>query len=291
LVRAILHQGREDVVRGKGVEVMKGDVTVEGSLAKPFEGVDAVVHLVAVLREQRPWITYQRINVQGTANVVAAAAKAGVKHIVHVSALAAQNNPKYPYLQSKWESEQAVKAGGVPWTVFRPSIMFGPGDEFLTTLAGLVKALPVVPMPGSGDAAFSPIHVEDTSRCIAIAVREEKRRGKEYEIGGPDVLTYADMIDILKRKLGARRVKAGIPMPIMRPQVKLMEALLKRPPATSQQLQMLNVDNTADPKSVVKHFGFEPRRLEDNLDYLRDITYGEAVRIVLGRIPRRLRDH
>ena len=124
-----------------GVELAYGDVTDPPSVARAMEGVDAVVHLVAIIRE-RGRRTFDLVNRQATETVAYEARLAGVRHMVHVSAIGAQEDPAYPYLYSKWQGEQAVLRSGVVYTIIRPSLLFGEGDEFVNTLAGMVRAFP-----------------------------------------------------------------------------------------------------------------------------------------------------
>ena len=157
---------RAGVVTSYGVELAYGDILDPPSLKNAMKGVDAVAHLVAIIREKGR-STFDLINRQGVGNVVAAAREEGVRHVVHVSAIGVQENPAYPYLNSKWQGEQEVIRGGVGYTIIRPSILFGPGDEFINTLAGVVRAFPVVPVAGNGRVRFQPISVEEAGGIVS----------------------------------------------------------------------------------------------------------------------------
>ncbi|MSQ07096.1 MAG: NAD-dependent epimerase/dehydratase family protein, partial [Dehalococcoidia bacterium] len=185
-VRALVHTpGREALLPPGSVTVHQGSVSQPESLAAACWGVDAVVHLVAIIRRSKG-ASFDDVNRQGTANVVAAAkAAGGVQKLVHVSVIGAADNPALPYLQSKWQGEQAVVNSGVPYTILRPSLLFGEGDEFLNTLAGLVRVLPVVPVVGSGRNQFQPIAAEDLAKCVALALERPPLNGQTIEIGGP----------------------------------------------------------------------------------------------------------
>lgn len=290
-VRAMVHLGRERIVARPGVEVVHGSVTAPDSLRHAVERMDAVVHLVAVIRERPPDVTFQRINVEGTRAVVRAAREAGVRHLVHLSALGAQDTPPLRYLYSKWQGEQEVRSGGVPFTILRPSIVFGEGDEFFVTLAGLVRAFPIVPIAGQGANRFQPIAVTDVARCVVQCLQDARHVGHLYDIGGPELLTYDDIITLLARVLGVRRRRVHIPLPILRVQAAVIERLLARPPITTEQLRYLDIDNITDPDSVQRQFGFAPLPPSAHLTYVRQVTAVDGLKIVLGRMPRRLRDH
>ena len=129
--------------------------------------------------------TFEAINHWGARNVARAAAQAGVKHLVHVGAIGSVDDARLPYLYSKWRGEQAVMESGVPYTIIRASILFGPGDEFVNSLAGLVKAFPVATVAGNGRNRFQPIAVDEAAKCVALAVQRQGPLGQTVEIGGP----------------------------------------------------------------------------------------------------------
>ncbi len=290
-VRAVLHRpGGDRPQTGVGPEVCYADVRDAASWPRTMEGVDVVLHLVAVIRERRG-LTFERVNHQGTANVVEAARQAGVQRVVQLSAVGAANDPSFPYLQSKWRGEEAVVHGGVPYTIIRSTVLFGDGDEFITTLAGVVKASPVVPIPGDGKTQFQPLHVQDLAKCIVQALDREDLRGRTVEVGGPTYMTYEEIIDTIAKTYGIRRRNVHMPMPIMRRLVWMMEKTLPHPPATSHQLRMLAANNVTQQDAVRRMFGFTPRAMGDNIDYISRISYTDALRTLLGFAPRRMRSH
>jgi NADH dehydrogenase len=233
-----------------------------------MSGVEKVVHLVAVIRESGGQ-TFEGVIRRGTERVAAAAKLAGVKKLVYVSAIGAQDNPTYPYLHAKWWAERAVASSGIKYTILRPSIVFGEGDEFINALAGLVRYNPIVPVAGNGKAKFQPIWVEDLVTCTVACLDEDAHDGETLEVGGPEHLTYDEMLDIVKQTLGKSRLKAHVPLALMRPLAQVMEWVLPKPPVTQEQLKMLALDNTTDTDSVMRSFGVQPRRLADSLDYIK----------------------
>ena len=251
-----------------GVETVQGNVVSGQGLSQAMEGVQRVIHLVAIIRESREQ-TFRGVIRQGTERTVDAAKVAGVKKIVYVSAIGAQDNQMYPYLHAKCQAEQAVTLSGLKHTIMRPSIVFGAGDEFINALAGLVRYNPVVPVAGDGKARFQPIWVEDLVSCIAASLDEGAHDGETLEVGGPEHLTYDEMLDTVKEALGRSRLKAHIPLTVMLPLAQAMEWLLAKPPVTREQLKMLALNNTAETDSVMRNFGVQPRRLADSLDYIQ----------------------
>ena len=281
---------RAGIVTSYGVELAYGDILDPPSLKNAMKGVDAVVHLVAIIREKGR-STFDLINRQGVGNVVAAAREEGVRHVVHVSAIGVQENPAYPYLNSKWQGEQEVIRGGVGYTIIRPSILFGPGDEFINTLAGVVRAFPVVPVAGNGRVRFQPISVEEVGGIVSAVAGNPRFTGRIIEVGGPDHLSYNEILDIISRTLGVRRLKLHLSAQLMRIMTRAMEKMLPNPPATTSQLEMLSLDNVTDLDSVERNFQMKPRPLAGNIGYIRDASRLDSLRIALGFTPRRMRDH
>ena len=264
----VLARGQRPAELPSRVEAVNADVLSGEGLTEAMSGIEKAVHTVAVIRESGGQ-TFEGVIRRGTERVVAAAKLAGVKKLVHVSAIGAQDNLTYPYLHAKWWAERAVASGGIKYTILRPSIVFGEGDEFMNALAGLVRYNPIVPVAGNGRAKFQPIWVEDLVTCIVACLDEDAHDGETLEVGGPEHLTYDEMVDIVKQALGKSRIKAHVPLALMRPLAQVMEWVLPRPPVTQEQLKMLALDNTTDTDSVTRSFGVQPRRLADSLDYIK----------------------
>ncbi len=249
-VRALKDAGHEVVVvargtvrqpKGERVTFVKADVTNSAKLIEIFTGCDAVVHLVAVIREKGRQ-TFDRVNREATVRVAEAANEAKVGHFVYQSALGADPDPRFPYLVSKWSAEQAVRANGIPYTTLRPGLIFGPGDAFFTLLTRMMRIEPVIPIAGNGRTLFQPIAVQDVTRCIVLSV-ERGPSGKVHEIGGPDQMTYDEIILTIKSELGMHRKLAHVPVPMMMPLAFMMEKVLPNPPVTRDQLRMLARNN------------------------------------------------
>ncbi len=282
-VRCLVRRGspKLPLLEKMGAEICYGDVTSEASLREALRGVEKVAHLVAIIRQQGSQ-TFDNINHLGTRKVVAAARETGVEKFVHVSAIGAGNTPQFPYLYSKWQGEQEVINSGIPWVVLRPSFLFEEGEEFFASLACVIKALPVVPIVGSGKTLFQPIAISDLVRCVEMCLEEERLNNRVVTIGGAEQVTYAQVIELIMETLQTKRPKIRLPVWLMRPAVALMTWLLPHPPITSHELAMVALDNIAGLHSVEESFGFRPKSLRGNLYYLRKITYGEAIATVLG---------
>ena len=290
-VRALVHTAsRASVLSANDIEIVHGDILDPGSLLGACEGVDGVIHLVAVLREREEQ-TFHQVNYQGTRNILEAAASSGVKRIVCASTIGASADPAAPYMHSRWLAEQEVTRSPIAHTIVRFSLGFGDGDEFLNMIAAQVRLSPVVPVVGDGRAIFQPIAVEDVAKCLVAAYEKDDVAGGTIEVGGPEYFTYEEILGLVAETLGARVIKIHLPLSLLRSVAAMMAALMPRPPATRDQLMMLVRDNAAELDSVERFFGFLPRSLRDNLGYLSRIGLGDALKMNLGFMPAHIRDH
>ena len=280
--------GFEDRFPIGGLDVHYGSVSDMASLRAATYDLDAVVHLVAIIRE-RGASTFDSVNRQGTQNVATVATETGVGHFIHVSALGADSESPYPYLRSKGQGEQSVLSSGIPYSIIRPSILFGSGDEFVSTLACMIRAFPIVPIIGTGSNLLHPIAVEDVARCVAITVRDEPTMAP-VEIGGPEHLTYLDIVRILCRTLNVTRAYMPLPATFLQSSARIMEAILPSPPATREQLRMAAVPNITEQDAVYQNFHFHPKTMEGNIDFIKTITRCEGLKVALGMRPARLRN-
>ena len=254
---------------GADVELVEGDVTRPETLRGKLDGCTTVIHLVANI-EETGGATFDGVIRGGTTNVVGEAKRVGVDRFIHMSALGATHNPHFPYMEAKWQSEQVVKESGIPYTIFRPSVVFGPGDGFISVLADLVRKAPIIPVVGDGKSKFMPVSVAEVAQAFARAVDDPETIGKTYELGGAKVYTYEELLDIVAAKLGKRKRKVHLPVGVMRPAVKLAKPLPKslRPPVTEEQLRMLALDNSTNKSATPNLVGHPPLPLEDGIDYI-----------------------
>jgi NADH dehydrogenase len=263
-------RARHAALAGGTVELVEGDVTKPETLRGGIDGCHAVIHLVAII-EEGGGATFDGVIRQGTVNVVEEAKRAGAGRFLQMSAMGTLHDPHYGYYEAKWQAEQAVQASGIPWTIFRPSVIFGPGDEFVTTLAGLVKLAPVIPVVGSGKSKFQPVSVDEVALVFARALDDPTTVGQTYELGGGKTYSYEEMLDVIAAELGKRKPKLHVPVGLMMPVVKLSKGLPKslRPPVTEEQLKMLALDNATDHSATADLIGRPPLRLEDGIAYIR----------------------
>jgi NADH dehydrogenase len=265
-VRALVRDpARASRLAAWGVELATGDVTDPASLRAACEGVDAVVHLVAIIRG-RP-SDFERVMSGGTRNVVAAAQEGGVRRFVLASALGLDERSKdaVPYFAAKWEMERAVRESGLEHVIFRPSFVFGRDGGVLPTFVRLARFAPITPVVGSGRRRLQPIWVEDLAEYYALALTEQAAANRTFELGGPDAVTWDEFWERLKRVLGVRRPSLHVPIGAMRLQATLTERL-PGAPVTRDQLTMLELgDNVVTDPSAVETFKLPLVSLDEQL--------------------------
>ena len=268
VVRCLVRRGSEPDLRGvEAIERVEGDVLSRQTLEEGMAGCDAVVHLVGIIREHVPTnTTFYRVHVQGTGNVVAAAASVGVRRYIHMSALGAREGARSRYHQTKWAAEEAVHACSLPWTIVRPSVIYGRGDGFVSLLVWVVRRLPVVPLIVGG--RLQPVPVEQVAQGVARALSRPSAVKQTYEVGGPDRVTLGELVDLIGKVLGRRRIlKFNVPRVVVRVATRALHRLPYFP-LTPDQLLMLEEDNVCDPAPFFSTFGLAPLPLATGLRQL-----------------------
>ena len=234
------------------VEAVAGDVLDPASFANAASGREALVHLVGIIHEKGRQ-TFDRMHREAAANAVAAAGSAGALRLLHMSAMGSSEDSPSEYGRSKAAGEKAVRASGLDWTIFRPSIIFGPGDGFVSLLAPIVRHNPgFIPVIGPGTTRFQPVSVYDVARLFADALEKPETTGQTYEVGGPDVFTLNDIYREIAAAVGKpRKPLLHLPLWYGRLLAAGFEWLARRgviesPPLTRDQLRSLSRDNAAD---------------------------------------------
>lgn len=266
-VRALVREGSEDKLAVlEKVEVHSGDVTAADSLKGAMAGCDAVIHLVGIIREfPGRGITFEKLHVEATANVLQAAAAQGVQRYLHMSANGAQAQGTTDYHRTKWQAEELVRNSALDWTILRPSLIFGKGSEFVIMLAELIRRLPVVPVFGDGQYRMQPVTVEQVAATFVRALAMPETVGATYLLGGGESYSYNEILDLTGRALGKAEVcKVRQPLFMIRPMVKMLQGFEKFP-ITGDQLTMLIEGNVCDPEAWAKTFGLQPLSYADGI--------------------------
>ncbi|MFW8625964.1 complex I NDUFA9 subunit family protein [Deinococcus sp. ME38] len=250
-----------DVGGARGVKL---DVTDPGSVQRAVGQADpqVVVHLVGIIAEKGDQ-TFTRVHVDGTRNVLAATPR-GARY-VHMSALGAREDSASGYSSSKAKAEALVRASGLNWTIFQPSLIFGPGDDFFgRVLRELVSAAPVVPQIGNGRFPFRPVSVQDVAQAFALAAGSDLGAGQTFALTGPQEFTFRELLELELGALGRKKPIVPVPLPLMDLAVPLMQ-VLPSPPITRHQYAMLKEGNTAPNEPARTLFDLPMRRLPDDL--------------------------
>ena len=253
-----------DALHAKGCRVIRGDITRPETLKDVFlPGAGAIViHLVGII-EEKGTATYRAIHVEGTRNLVEEAKRAGIRHFFYQSALGADKTSWSGYLKTKAEAEEIVMQSGIPFTIFRPSLMIGPWDGFTRKMVDVIKLSPVIPLPGEGRAKFQPIYIRDWLQCLDKVIEDPEAHSGIFDIGGPEHLTFREIIEKLATALGRNKITFSIPMGLMKFSSVLLETLKVKSPVSTDQLRLLEQDNICDVSAVEQRFGFTPKRFDD----------------------------
>jgi len=251
------------------LEVEAGDVLQPDSLARALSGIETVIHLVGII-SQVGESTFESIHVRGTNNVLDAAKQAGVRLFVHMSALGTRPNARSLYHQTKWTAEEKVRQSGLDYTIFRPSIIFGPRDQFARLFAKISRFSPIVPIIGDGRARSQPVAVEVVALAFVRSLTEFAARGQTLDLCGPETLTFNELIAQILESLGRKRLKIHIPMGIAQAQAGVLEwtfpKLLRRaPPLNRDQLIMLQEDNVGESAKATELFNLPSVRFREGI--------------------------
>jgi NADH dehydrogenase len=256
LVRCLVRPGSERALKGfESIDRVPGDVLHPDGLVPSAEGCAAIVHLVGIIREHRSRaVTFERLHVQATGNMLTVARNAGIKRYVHMSALGTRPEARSAYHRTKWQAEEAVRASGLDWTIFRPSIIFGSGDEFISMLASMIRRAPIVPVLGDGQYRLQPIPVEQVAEGFARSLRLAASVGQTYEVAGPDALRFVDILDQIAAAMGRPRPrKLHVPLGPVRLAARTL-GWLPWFPVTSDQIAMLEAESVTDPRRFFADF-------------------------------------
>jgi NADH dehydrogenase len=259
-VRAISRAGGRRDGWGASVTAHAADVETGDGLADALRGVEALVHLVAIPRESGGR-RLDQVNVGGVRNMVTAATAAGVRRVVHLSALGVVEDPELRYLSSKWRGEQIVRESGLEWVVLRPSVLFGEGDGFF----GLIKTTltwwspGVVAIPGDGSARFQPLSVDDLAIAVERSLVDVDRAGSVYELGGPQYVTYREIVDRVMAATGKRRLKLNLPVPIIGAITAVTDRVLPIFPVSRDQVRSMRRPNYTELDAFERAFGVRAR--------------------------------
>jgi NADH dehydrogenase len=252
-----------------GAEIHIGNVLDAESLRGALKEIDAVIHLVGIISEVGQ-STFENIHVRGIRNVVAAAKEQGIKRFVYMSALGTRANAVSRYHKTKWEAEEIVRGSGLDYTIFRPSLIFGPRDMFVNLFAKIIRRSPVVPILGRRDAKFQPVAIETVADAFVKSLTEPGAINQTFDLAGPEIFTMSEIIDQILAMMRRKRLKVHIPAVMARIQAAFLEFLYpiilrKAPPLNRDQLIMLMEDNVGNAQPANELFGLRQVPFRDGI--------------------------
>jgi NADH dehydrogenase len=265
---AVRHPERASFLAKAGkagqITTVYADVWIEASVGPAVNGADAVVNTVGHYVE-RGNATFEAIHGQGAMHVARASAMAGVDRLVHISGIGADPGSESPYVRARAVGERLVREAFPGVTILRPSVMFGPEDEFFNQLAALARGMPVLPLFGSGAVKLQPVYVGDVAEAVAKALVTEGAQGGIYELGGPRAYTYKTLLQLLLKQLGRKRLLLPFPYFAWELLAALMAPLPNRP-ISRDQVILMKFDNVVGSQALgFSDLGIVPRPVEDVL--------------------------
>jgi uncharacterized protein YbjT (DUF2867 family) len=237
------------------------DLKSEPALAEVLAGSHAVINLIGILYETKRQ-KFEEIQGELPGRIGRAAAAAGVRRIVQISAIGADPTSKSAYARSKAQGEEAVRAAFADAAIIRPSIVVGPEDGFFNRFAAMARLLPALPLIGGGETRFQPVWVGDVASAIVEALERDDARGETFELGGPKVYSFAELMRYMLKVIGRRRLLVPLSFGLAELQARVLE-LLPVPPLTRDQVELLKVDNVVAPDArTLADLGITPTPIE-----------------------------
>ncbi len=251
------------------IEVVRADISDEPSVARAVDGAAWVVNTVGHYVE-KPGATFDGIHGQGALHVARQAKRAGAERLIHVSGLGADPVSDSAYVRARAKGESFVGEAFEGVTVLRPSVIFGPDDAFLSRLAGMARHAPILPLFGDGGTRLQPVFVEDVAEACVKALDDPKTRSRTYELGGPRVYTYRELLRSAVERTGRRPPAIPVPFPVWDALAAAM-TLLPDPPLTRDQVKLMKRDNVVGEGAwTMNDLDIRPVALEDVLTHCID---------------------
>jgi uncharacterized protein YbjT (DUF2867 family) len=248
-----------------GIEQIAVDANDQRSVEAAVASADGVVNAISLYVEHGT-DTFHSLHVETAAKVARASRQAGIKRFVHVSGIGANTASPSPYIRSRGDGEAAVQTAFPGAVIVRPAAMFGPDDAFLTTILRLLRSMPAYPMFGNGRTRLQPVYVDDVGAAIAEILRQSQKPYPVYELAGPQIYSYEELLRTIARIAGLRPVLMRLPFTFWNALAGVAE-LLPQVPLTRNQVELMRIDTTASERLPgFRALGISPRSLEDELE-------------------------
>jgi len=266
--------------KGVPVEVSVVSLNDERGVRAALRGVDHIYHLASAASQGRQG-SLLSTDIEGTRMLANVAADAGIKHLIFLSHLGADRASAFPVHKSKGIAEEHIRRSGVPHTIIRSSIIFGPDDGFTSALADILKYAPgFVPIPGDGRVLLQPLWVEDLVTCLLWTLDHPDAINQTYEIGGGEYFTLRQVLEILMTITNRQHALVSLPPPYMRAIFVLLDPIARNLAASSYWLDYVAVNRTCPVDNISRTFGLMPARFAYRLNYLaREPWYSKLIRV------------
>lgn len=282
LPRLLVRVGSESRVPGDirgACRVTPGDATDPESVENAVQGTSAIVQIAGIVREfPGRGVTFERVHVDATRNLVQAARRWEISRLVHVSALGARPGDPCAFFDSKGRGEEIVRNSELRWTIVRPSAIFGPGDRFIDTLVRALRRSPVAAVPGDGGVRFQPVFAGDVADAIVDSVFRPRTEGRSIDLGGPERLSLDEIVDAVAGAFDRRVAKIHVPLPLARSLVRALSRF-ERFPFSPGEIDFLAADNVCESGPYWADIGHTPLALGEYLARLPGRRPGAPVRI------------
>ncbi|MEQ9814922.1 MAG: complex I NDUFA9 subunit family protein [Azospirillaceae bacterium] len=264
---AVRHPERVETLSGP-VEAVAADIRAVTRDAPALAGASGVVNAVGLYTEQGD-ATFEAVHAEGAARLASAAREAGIDRLVHVSGIGADPASADAYIAARGRGEEAVRRAHPGAVVVRPSALFADGEGLVETLAGIIRRAPVFPLFGTGRTRLQPVDADDVAEAICRLLEPERATEPVYELGGPWVVTYRELVELVAARLGRRRVLMPVPFAAWSAAARLLAVVSRAPPLTPAQVALMREDNVCDPqRPSFDALGMSPAALDSVLDRL-----------------------
>jgi uncharacterized protein YbjT (DUF2867 family) len=251
-------------LRRRGVDITLADVLDDEKLSAAIEGCTAIINLIGIFKEKED-STFQAVHIDAVERLLAHAEAHGVQRFIHVSCLGSTEHSISPYLETKWAGEQLVLKSNLYWTILKPSFMFGEKFPLMEWLSPLVKFKPFMPIIGSGLNEIQPVSLDDVARCLVECIYDRRAVSKVYELGGPEIYSMVDLMELIRSELGLPKNSVVVPAPAVKPVIKMLAKAGLNPTPHMDMLPLLTVDSTCHDNVLEELLGCPAQSLNKRL--------------------------
>lgn len=285
-VRAFIHASEADPLDGQLAAIVRGDIREADAVGRALAGASAAVN-AAGLKSDEP--ESEAVNVGGTRNLIEAARAHGGTRIIHFSTQAVKIRQQGRYARTKLAADQLLERSGLPFTILRPSLVYGPGPSGVAaTMQRFVERWPIVPVLGDGQWTSAPVHVQDVAQAVAACLGAHSTIGRTYDLGGPDLVSLDELLDRIAANCGRRGRKLHVPYPLALLAVRAAVWLLPRAPVSVSNVLGSNQPIPLDSAPAHHDFGFAPMSLDQGLRLLAAAAEASVLRSEAQRFARYL---